>query len=117
MGYCTKCGAPRVAGGAFCTVCGAALPVMDAAPAATVANVSAPPVAPPLTPPVAARGGSGLRTFAIVAVVVLLLAIGLGIAAAFYAVRAAKNKAEGLLHSIAPSVASSSSAPATGKPP
>jgi outer membrane protein OmpA-like peptidoglycan-associated protein len=117
MGYCTKCGAPRVAGGAFCTVCGAALPAMDAAPAATVANVSAPPVAPPLAPPVAARGGSGLRTFAIVAVVVLLLVIGLGIAAAFYAVRAAKNKAEGLLHSIAPSVASSSSAPATGKQP
>jgi outer membrane protein OmpA-like peptidoglycan-associated protein len=106
MGYCTKCGAPRVAGGAFCTVCGAALPAMDAVPAATVANVSAPPADPIVS--VAPRGGSGLRTFAIVAVVVLLLVIGLGIAATFYAVRAAKNKAEGLLHSIAPSVASTS---------
>jgi outer membrane protein OmpA-like peptidoglycan-associated protein len=109
MGYCTKCGAPRVAGGAFCTVCGAALPAMDAVPAATVANVSAPPAAPVVA--VAPRGGSGLRTFAIVAVVVLLLVIGLGIAATFYAVRAAKNKAQGLLHSIAPSVASTSVAP------
>jgi outer membrane protein OmpA-like peptidoglycan-associated protein len=121
MGYCTKCGAPRVAGGAFCTVCGAALPAMDAVPAATVAHTSAPPVAPPvappLAPPVARRGGSGLRTFAIVAVVVLLLVVGLGIAAAFYAVRAAKNKAEGLLHSIAPSVTSSSVAPSAGNPP
>ena len=120
MGYCTKCGAPRVAGGAFCTVCGAALPAMDAVPAATVAHTSAPPVAPPvappLAPPVARRGGSGLRTFAIVAVVVLLLVVGLGIAAAFYAVRAAKNKAEGLLHSIAPSVTSSSVAPSAGNP-
>lgn len=116
MGYCTKCGAPRVAGGAFCTVCGAALPAMDAPPAATVANVSAPPVAPPLALPVAARGGSGLRTFAIAAVVVLLLVVGLGIAAAFYAVRAAKNKAEGLLHSIAPSVASNSAGPSTAAP-
>jgi outer membrane protein OmpA-like peptidoglycan-associated protein len=107
MGYCTKCGAPRVAGGAFCTVCGAALPAMDAVPAATVANVSAPPAVPAVAP----RGGSGLRTFAIVAVVVLLLVIGLGIAATFYAVRAAKNKAQGLLHSIAPSVASTSVAP------
>jgi outer membrane protein OmpA-like peptidoglycan-associated protein len=120
MGYCTKCGAPRVAGGAFCTVCGAALPAMDVVPAATVANVSAPPapplVAPPLVAPVAPRGGSGLRTFAIVAVVVLLLMIGLGIAAAFYAVRAVKNKAEGLLHSIAPSVASNSVSPASNPP-
>jgi outer membrane protein OmpA-like peptidoglycan-associated protein len=120
MGYCTKCGAPRVAGGAFCTVCGAALPAMDAVPAATVAHTSAPPVAPPVpppfAPPVAPRGGSGLRTFAIVAVVVLLLVVGLGIAAAFYAVRAAKNKAEGLLHSIAPSVTSSSVAPSTAAP-
>jgi outer membrane protein OmpA-like peptidoglycan-associated protein len=119
MGYCTKCGAPRVAGGAFCTVCGAALPAMDAVPAATVAHVSAssavPPAAPPLAPAVAPRGGSGLRTFAIVAVVVLVLVIGLGIAAAFYAMRAAKNKAESLLHSIAPSVASTSVAP--GHPP
>jgi outer membrane protein OmpA-like peptidoglycan-associated protein len=118
MGYCTKCGAPRVAGGAFCTVCGAALPAMDAVPAATVANVSAPPAAPVVA--VAPRGGSGLRTFAIVAVVVLLLVIGLGIAATFYAVRAAKNKAQGLLHSIAPSVASTSAvagnAPSSGAP-
>jgi outer membrane protein OmpA-like peptidoglycan-associated protein len=120
MGYCTKCGAPRVAGGAFCTVCGAALPAMEAVPAATVAHASAPPVAPsvppPFAPPVASRGGSGLRTFAIVAVVVLLLVVGLGIAAAFYAVRAAKHKAEGLLHSIAPSVTSSSVAPSTAAP-
>ena len=58
-----------------------------------------------------------MRTFLIVALVILLMVIGLGIAGTYYAVRTAKQKAEGLLHSIAPSAASSAGAPSgTGGP-
>jgi outer membrane protein OmpA-like peptidoglycan-associated protein len=104
MSFCTQCGSPRVAGAAFCRVCGAAQPPLAAAPQPAAA-MPAPPA-----PPVAPRGGSGLRTFLIVAFVLLLVVIGLGMAAAYYAVRTAKQKAEGFLHSIAPSAASSAGA-------
>jgi len=111
MSFCTQCGSPRVAGAAFCRVCGAALPPPAAAPQPVVA------MPPPPVAPAAPRGGSGLRTFLIVAFVLLLVVIGLGIAGTYYAVRTAKQKAEGLLHSIAPSAASSAGAPSgTGGP-
>jgi len=115
MSYCTVCGSPRVAGGAFCTACGAAQPPLNAAPQPigaaplpppAVSNVSAPLPGPPAAP----RGGSGLRTFIIVAVVILLIVIGLGIAGTIYVVRTAKEKADALLHRVAPAIASSTSA-------
>jgi hypothetical protein len=115
MSYCTVCGAPRAAGGAFCTACGAAQPPLNAAPQPigaaplpppAVSNVSAPLPGPPAAP----RGGSGLRTFIIVAVVILFIVIGLGIAGTIYVVRTAKEKADALLHRVAPAIASSTSA-------
>src|SRR5277367_3200003 len=130
MAYCTKCGAPRAAGAAFCTVCGAALPPQEAAPQPTSALPPAPfvPVGTPLAPmpvapmpvapmPVAPPGGHGLRNFIIVAAVILLLVVGLGIAAAFYAVRAAKEKAESVIHQIAPATASNAPPSTSGPPP
>ena len=63
MSYCTVCGKARVAGGAYCTVCGAPQPSANAAPSPPAAFV--PVSAPVPLPPVAARGGSGLRTFII----------------------------------------------------
>ncbi len=107
MSFCTQCGSPRVAGAAFCRVCGAAQPPLTAAPQPAAAM---PPVPPP-APPVAPGKGSGLRTFLIVALVLLFVVIGLGIAATYYAVRTAKQKAEAIIHSIAPSAASSAGAP------
>jgi flagellar motor protein MotB len=68
-------------------------------------------------PPVAARGGSGLRTFLIVAFVMLLIVVGLGIAGAIYAVRLAKEKAEAALHSITQSVSKPASSPGSNHPP
>jgi outer membrane protein OmpA-like peptidoglycan-associated protein len=105
MSYCTVCGKARAAGGAFCTVCGAPQPPANAAPPPVGAAPSPPaafaPVSAPVPlPPVAHRGGSGLRTFIIVAVVMLLIVVGLGIAGAIYAVRLAKEKAEVALHHI-----------------
>jgi outer membrane protein OmpA-like peptidoglycan-associated protein len=105
MSFCTQCGSQGVAGAAFCRGCGAALPPLAASPQGAAA------VPPPPAPPVAPSGGSGLRTFLIIAFVLLLLVIGLGIAGTYYAVRMAKQKAEGLLHSIAPSAASGAGAP------
>jgi outer membrane protein OmpA-like peptidoglycan-associated protein len=111
MSFCTQCGSPRVAGAAFCRVCGAALPPLAAAPLPAAA------VPPPPAPAVASGGGSGLRTFLIVALVLLFVVIGLGIAGTYYAVRTAKQKAEGLLHSIAPAATSNAGAAAgTGGP-
>jgi outer membrane protein OmpA-like peptidoglycan-associated protein len=110
MSFCPQCGSPRVAGAAFCRVCGAALPPVVAAPQPAAAM-------PPL-PPVAPRKASGLRTFLIVACVLLLLVIGLGVTATYYAVRAAKHKAQAILHSIAaPSAASSAGAPSGASGP
>jgi outer membrane protein OmpA-like peptidoglycan-associated protein len=103
MSFCTQCGSPRVAGAAFCRVCGAAMPPL-AAPAQPMVAMPAQPVAP--------GGGSGLRTFLIVAFVILLMVIGLGIAGTYYAVRMAKQKAEGFIHSIAPSAAPNNGEPA-----
>jgi outer membrane protein OmpA-like peptidoglycan-associated protein len=111
MSFCTQCGSQGVAGAAFCRGCGAALPPLAASPQGAAA------VPPPPAPPVAPSGGSGLRTFLIVAFVLLLLVIGLGIAGTYYAVRMAKQKAEGLLHSIAPSAASGTSGPLSGLVP
>jgi outer membrane protein OmpA-like peptidoglycan-associated protein len=109
MSYCTVCGKARAAGGAYCTVCGAPQPLANAAPSPPAAF--APVSAPAALPPVAPRGGSGLRTFIIVAVVMLLIVIGLGIAGAIYAVRAAKQKAEAALNSITQSVSKPASSP------
>jgi outer membrane protein OmpA-like peptidoglycan-associated protein len=114
MSYCTKCGAPRTAGGGFCTVCGAPQPLVTPAPPPAVAspapaafsNVSAPPL-PAVTP----KSGNGLRTFLIVAAVCLLIMIGLGVAGAIYAVNLAKEKAQGLLKQIVPSSTSSAGSP------
>jgi outer membrane protein OmpA-like peptidoglycan-associated protein len=115
MSYCTKCGAPRTAGGGFCTVCGAPQPPVTAAPPppvvsqvpAAYSNVSAPPALPAVTP----KSGSGLRTFLIVAAVCLLIMVGLGVAGAIYAVHYAKEKAQGLLRQIAPSSSSHNAEP------
>jgi outer membrane protein OmpA-like peptidoglycan-associated protein len=81
-------------------------------PPAAFAPVSAPAPLPPVTP----RGGSGLRTFLIVAFVMLLIVVGLGIAGAIYAVRVAKEKAEAALNSITESVSKPASGPAGDKP-
>src|ERR1700733_9168883 len=114
MSYCTVCGKARAAGGAYCTVCGAPQPPANAAPPPPVAF--APVSAPAALPPVAPRGGSGLRTFIIVAVVMLLIVVGLGIAGAIYAVRAAKQKAEAALNSITQSVSKPASSPGSNNP-
>jgi outer membrane protein OmpA-like peptidoglycan-associated protein len=121
MSYCTLCGAPRAAGGAFCTACGAAQPPVNAAPQSTGGVPSSPAavsnVGAPLTgPPVATRSGGGLRTFLIVAVIVLFIIIGASIAGTIYAVRTAKRKADVLLNRISSSVASSVSAPGANRP-
>ena len=123
MSFCTNCGAPRSTGGSFCTNCGVAQSPANAAPMPQAVAPPPPPAmyanvsAPGALPPVAVKSGSGLRTFVIVAVVCLLLVIGLGIAGAIYAVRAAKQKAEGLLKQIAPSSASRAGTPANGAEP
>jgi outer membrane protein OmpA-like peptidoglycan-associated protein len=121
MSYCTVCGKARVVGGAFCTACGAPQPLANAAPPPVGAAPSppaafAPVSAPAALPPVAPRGGSGLRTFIIVAVVMLLIVVGLGIAGAIYAVRAAKQKAEAVLNSITQSVLKPASGPGSNNP-
>ena len=121
MSYCTVCGKARVEGGAYCTVCGAPQPLANAAPPPVGAAPSppaafAPVSAPAALPPLAPRGGSGLRTFIIVAVVMLLIVVGLGIAGAIYAVRAAKQKAEAALHSITQSVSKPASSPTSNNP-
>jgi outer membrane protein OmpA-like peptidoglycan-associated protein len=121
MSYCTKCGAPRTAGGGFCTVCGAPQPPVTPAPPPAVpspapaafSNVSAPPALPAVTP----KSGNGLRTFLIVAAVCLLIMIGLGVAGAIYAVHLAKEKAQGLLKQIVPSSTSSASSPSNNREP
>jgi hypothetical protein len=116
MSYCTSCGATRVAGGAFCTVCGAAQnptgpqPPLVAPPSpATFSNVSAPAT----LPAVAANTGHGLRNFTIVAVILLVIFLGLGIIGAVYAVRVAKEKAEAALHRVTEAAAP---APGPGNP-
>ena len=116
MSYCAKCGAPRVAGSAFCTACGA-----PQAPVAAAAQPSRPATAtsscgecercPGYVSPAAPKGGNGLRTFLIVAAVCLLIMIGLGVAGAIYAVHFAKEKAQGLLKQIVPSSASTPASP------
>jgi outer membrane protein OmpA-like peptidoglycan-associated protein len=63
-----------------------------------------------------ARGGSGLRTFIIVALVMLLIVVGLGIAGAIYAVRVAKEKATAALHSITQSVSKPATGPGSNNP-
>src|ERR1700730_220411 len=115
MSYCTVCGKARAAGGAYCTACGAPQPSATAAPPpppAAFAPVSAPAPLPPVVP----RGGSGLRTFLIVAVILLIVVIGLGIAGAIYAVRVAKEKAESAINHITQSVAKPASSPSGNKP-
>ncbi len=121
MSYCTKCGAPRVVGGAYCTVCGAPQPPVNAA-APPVSPPPSPPAAfvpvsqPVPLPPVTARTGNGLRNFLIVAFVMLVIVVGLGIAGAIYAVRVAKEKAEAALHNITQSVSKPASSPGANKP-
>jgi outer membrane protein OmpA-like peptidoglycan-associated protein len=124
MSYCTKCGAPRVAGSAFCTACGA-----PQAPVAATAQPITPPPQPvtvsngnaaPYVSPAAPKRGNGLRTFLIVAAVCLVIAIGLGVAGAIYAVHFAKEKAKVLLRQIEPSSTSHDAEPgasATNAPP
>jgi outer membrane protein OmpA-like peptidoglycan-associated protein len=122
MSYCTVCGKARVVGGAFCTACGAPQPLANAAPPPVGAAPSPPAAFAPVSAPAAAlapvapRGGSGLRTFIIVAVVMLLIVVGLGIAGAIYAVRAAKQKAEAVLSSITQSVLKPASGPGSNNP-
>ncbi len=102
MSFCTNCGAPRGAG-AFCTNCGAPQRPMGAVPAASQ-PVTPPNVNVPYAPVPAPQGGHGLRNFLIVAFLLLLVVIGLGVAGAIYAVHVAKQKAESLIHQVAPGV-------------
>ena len=70
-------------------------------PPPVTASATLPPLnVAPYAPPPPPGGKSGLRTFLIVALVLLFVFIGLGITAAFYAVRAAKEKATSLMHSV-----------------
>jgi outer membrane protein OmpA-like peptidoglycan-associated protein len=108
MTYCTNCGAPRTTGGSFCTTCGAAQAPVTTTPPAPVQPAPTQPApatfstvnAPLPMPAVAPKSGNGLRNFLIVAFVCLVVVVGLGIAAAIYAVRLAKEKAEVALHHI-----------------
>jgi outer membrane protein OmpA-like peptidoglycan-associated protein len=102
MSYCTQCGSPQAEGQAFCTACGAAR-----SPASVTQSVGAfrpvqpaPPVAVQNAPPVASIG-HGLRTFLIVAAVVLFFMLGLGIGGAWYVGHKVKEKAEAVLHPYA----------------
>jgi outer membrane protein OmpA-like peptidoglycan-associated protein len=122
MSFCTNCGAPRSTSGSFCTSCGAA---QNPAGAPAQPPAAAPPTpagfsslsAPAALPAAAAKSGHGLRNFVIIAVVFLFLLIGLGIAGAIYAVRAAKEKAESLLRQVAPSAATRAGAPTNARNP
>lgn len=108
-----------MAGGAFCTVCGAPQPPAPPPPVSppTVPPVAFAPVSQPAPlPPVTARGGNGLRNFLIIAFVMLFIVIGLGIAGAIYAVRVAKEKAQAALHSITQSVSKPASSPGGNNP-
>lgn len=77
MAFCNSCGAPLQAGAAFCEKCGTAV-TPDAKPTSAFAP---PPAGPPIaTAPAPPQQGKGLKTFLIVAAVLVGLVI-LGVVA------------------------------------
>jgi outer membrane protein OmpA-like peptidoglycan-associated protein len=100
MSYCTKCGAPLVAGVQFCTQCGAKANAATAPQ--TAASSAVPPTFAPVTasniPPAAAASGNGCRNLAIGAAVLLIVVVALGAVGAYYAYHSVKQKATAVLH-------------------
>src|SRR3984957_10411296 len=128
MSFCGKCGAPRVAGSKFCTVCGAAQPPIDPLPQPSAAMPS--PAAPPAYTPVPAyapgnapapgpKKSNTLLKVIIAVVVILFIGAGLTVAGLYYAAMKVKEKVHSVTAQVMTGVPPSANAPSrpSGPPP
>ncbi len=128
MSFCGKCGAPRVAGSKFCTVCGAAQPPTDPVPEPSAPVPS--PVAPPAYTPVptyaqatapapGAKKSNTLLKVIIVVVVILFIGAGLTLAGLYYAAMKVKEKVHSVTAQVMSGVPPSADPPSnpSGPPP
>jgi outer membrane protein OmpA-like peptidoglycan-associated protein len=128
MSFCGKCGAPRVAGSKFCTVCGAAQPPIDPLPQPSAAVPS--PAAPPAYTPVPAyapgnapapgpKRSNTLVKVIIAVVVILFIGAGLTVAGLYYAAMKVKEKVHSVTAQVMTGVPPSANAPSrpSGPPP
>src|ERR1019366_5457147 len=125
MAYCTNCGSPLETGVQFCTNCGASIqakaqpaPGLPAEPTDLVIAKPAAetpwkstPVIPPQQPSASTKGGCMPTVLIVLAVLVLVVAVGIG--GLVYAGYKMKQKAAAFLHSTTPDASNPGAQPAT----